>query len=345
MPLGEVVETARRAQGLTQADLAMRAGVTQAALSRYENDMRQPEPEVLDRLAKALGVTAEFLRHAGRARGSMALDAHMRRRRTAPPGVWRQLEARLNLYRWHLSHLFEEVTISAEQHVPTFDLLEVTPDDAARYVRAQWRMPAGPVRHLVSWLESAGCVVIAEDFETSRVDGLSQWIGDHPLILLNSAMPPDRTRLTLAHELGHLVLHSDALGVDDVEAQANAFAGEFLMPSDFIRPQLRHAKAASLLDLKVEYGVSIQALIERAWHLGLLNRNQRQNLYKALSAHGWRTVEPRSGDIPVERPSLPEVITRSLTERGLDAEDISEIAGFADPDSNTLFRSSRLRAL
>jgi len=34
-------------------------------------------------------VTVPFLKHAGRARGGMAMDAHMRRRSTAPPSTWR----------------------------------------------------------------------------------------------------------------------------------------------------------------------------------------------------------------------------------------------------------------
>lgn len=343
--LGEVLETARRAQGMTQEQLAARAGVHQAALSRYENDLREPEADALERLAGALGVTPGFLQHAGRARGGMAMDAHMRRRQTAPPGVWRQLEAKLNLYRWHTSQLFEEVSLKAEQHVPTLDLLDVAPEHAARLVRAQWRMPAGPVRHLAAWLEAAGCVLIGEDFGTSRVDGLSQWIGDHPVILFNTAAPPDRLRLTLAHELGHLVLHTDAVGADDVEADANAFAGEFLMPAEVIRPALRNVKAVRLLDLKVEYGVSMQALVERAFHLGLLTTTQRTSMYKMFSARGWRTREPRSEDIARETPRLAESIGQELARRGLNPEEIASIAGFADAGRNTLFRAPGLRAV
>lgn len=336
--LGEVLETARRAQGLTQAALAERAHVTQAALSRYENDLRAPEPEVLDSLADALGVTVAFLEHAGRARAGMAMDAHMRRQATAPPNTWRQLEARLNVHRWHASHMFEEISLHAEQQVPTFDPLEVSPEHAARLVRAQWRMPAGPVRRLVAWLEAAGCLVIAEDFGTGRVDGLSQWQGDHPVILYNDIAPTDRIRLTLAHELGHLVLHSNALSVDDVEAQANAFAAEFLMPSEVVRPSLRNLKVGRLMDLKQEYGVSMQALVERAHTLGLISPTQRTSTYKLLSAKGWRVREPGSEDITPERPTLPHIITTGLRERGLTATDIARIAGFAAPSSNTLFR-------
>lgn len=343
--LGEVLETARRAHGLTQAELAARVGITQAALSRYENDLRDPDPETLARLAGALGVTPEFLTGAGRARGGMAMDAHMRRRATAPPGTWRQLEARLNMYRWHARHLFEEVTLRAEQHVPTLDLLDVTPEQGARFVRAQWRMPAGPVRHLAQWLESAGCLLIGEDFATSRVDGLSQWVGDHPVILFNNAAPPDRLRLTLAHELGHLVLHADALSIDDVEAEANAFAGEFLMPAEVIRPSLRNLKIGRLLDLKREYGVSMQALVERAYHLELLSPTQRTSMYKMFSARGWRSHEPASDDIAPERPALAESIGRELSARGLSADEVATIAGFAESDRNTLFRAGGLRAV
>lgn len=121
--------------------------------------------------------------------------------------------------------------------------------------------------------------------------------GDHPVILVNSAMPPDRMRLTLALELGHLGLHAATVGADDVEGQANTFAGEFMMPTEVIKPWLRNAKAPRLLDLKVEYGVSLQALVERAFHLDLLTVTQRTSMYKMISARGWRTKEPRSWDI------------------------------------------------
>jgi len=50
---------------------------------------RPPQGDALERLAESLGVTVPFLKHAGRARGGMAMDAHMRRRSTAPPSTWR----------------------------------------------------------------------------------------------------------------------------------------------------------------------------------------------------------------------------------------------------------------
>lgn len=188
-------------------------------------------------------------------------------------------------------------------------------------------------------------LLIGEDFGTSRVDGLSQWVGDHPVILFHDAAPVDRVRFTLAHELGHLVLHADALSTDDVEAQANAFAGELLLPAEVIRPALRNLKIGRLLDLKREYGVSMQAIVERAYHLDLLSPAQRTSMYKMLSARGWRTGEPGSGDLAPERPALAESIGQALSARGLSPRDVATIAGYAEPGCNTLFRTGGLRAV
>ena len=54
--LGVVLETARRAKGLTQEELAEAVGIRQAALSRYENETRDPDEEVLARIADVLGL-------------------------------------------------------------------------------------------------------------------------------------------------------------------------------------------------------------------------------------------------------------------------------------------------
>ncbi|WP_026198112.1 helix-turn-helix domain-containing protein [Sciscionella marina] len=338
--IGEALVTFRQARGMTQAELAERSGVTQAALSRYESDLRSPDDEVIDALAGALGVTREFLRRSRHIRGPMAVDVHMRRRATAKATVWRQLEARLNTYRMHARQLFEEITMRAEQTVPRFDPLETPAADAARMVRMQWRMPIGPVRGTIRWLESAGCLVIMEDFGTARVDGLSQWVDDLPVMLVNRRSPVDRIRLTLAHELGHLCLHSVDF-TNQMEQDADQFAAEFLMPTEAIRTQLRNLDLGRLLDLKREWGVSMQALIEKAHSLKLITPGTRTNLYKALSARGWRTREPVSEELMPETVSLPSDIAAAVLDRGLNADELARIAGFASDTDNTVFRPAQ----
>ena len=75
------------------------------------------------------------------------------------------------------------------------------------------------------------------------------------VIAVNALHHPNRQRFTIAHELGHHVLHApmlaagvhvdkvimrrdmlSATGTDDNEIEANTFASELLMPRDLIAP-------------------------------------------------------------------------------------------------------------
>jgi Zn-dependent peptidase ImmA (M78 family) len=344
--IGDVLTVARKARGITQVELADRLGVTQATVNRYENDMRMPDEETLDALARELGVTTAFLVRGQRFVGALAVDVHMRRQRTEKASVWRQLEARLNLLRLHSSLLFEEVSLHADQVVPTFDLLDTSAQDAARLTRAQWRLPIGPVTNLTRWLEAAGCLIFEEDFATRRVDGLSQWIGDHPVILINETLTADRKRLTLAHELAHLALHS-IRSTDLLEDEAADFAAEFLMPEHVIKVELRKIDLPKLVELKREWGVSMQALFERAYRLGLVRHDQRTAFYRSMNARGWRTSEPVSDAVPEEHPELLAHIGSMLRSRGLKEPEIAEIAGYAPERRDHPFQvhAHRLRAV
>ncbi len=344
--LGETIVTGRVAAGMTQADLANAIGVTQAAMSRYENDLRDPEPDTIDRIADALGVTARFLERASRPSAALAVDAHMRRRATAKPTVWRQMEAQLNMLRMHSDFLREEVALAANLVVPGFDPFAVDPGDAARMTRTQWQMPSGPARSIIRWIEAAGSVVLMTDLGNQRVDGLSQWTADHPVIVVNSANPTDRIRWTLAHELGHLVLHRED-ATDDMEREADAFAAEFLMPEVLIRPELSNLTLGKAVDLKREWGVSVAALIQRAHQLGTLSDARRASLFKQLSARGWRTREPASEEIVPEKAELLDHIAQHLRGRGLDDAEVAELAGYRSPNENRLLpgRSRILHAV
>jgi Zn-dependent peptidase ImmA (M78 family) len=75
-----------------------------------------------------------------------------------------------------------------------------------------------------------------------------------------------------------MVLHSARLDVDDATAERDAdrFAGAFLVPADAAkatfspRTDLRHYAEA-----KAHWGVSIQALVFRAWTVGAIDSDRR----------------------------------------------------------------------
>ncbi|AZF93610.1 LamD-like [Gordonia phage Eyes] len=345
--IGDLIITARRAASLTQEELATRLGITQAALSRYENDLREPDAEMLARLSRALGLSTDFLSHDFRLRGALAADAHMRRQKTTKVSEWKTAEARLNLYRMRSSYLLSRITIHPENRVPTFDPEDTSPTDAARLLRAQWKMPVGAVKNLTRWIESAGVVVIEEDFGTRRIDGLSQWAADYPVIMINSGLPPDRKRLTLAHELGHLVLHTEFVD-DDIEDQANEFAAELLMPEHVIAPDLVNLTPAKLLALKAVWGVSMQAIFERAYRMGKVSKDDRGKFYRTMNSRGWRRAEPGDDRVPVETPELARSLGEALLNRGgMSRDEVARLTGRSTADGEGVFLPAdrRLRSI
>lgn len=76
-----VLREARRQAGLSQVELARRAGVTQSVISAYESGARQPSVPTLDRLVAAAGFDLELVARRSRARaGALGarLGAHRR---------------------------------------------------------------------------------------------------------------------------------------------------------------------------------------------------------------------------------------------------------------------------
>ncbi|WP_336794247.1 XRE family transcriptional regulator [Gordonia malaquae] len=340
---GDVIITARRAAGLTQEELAGRTGITQAALSRYEHGQREPDPATLAALAKALDLSAEFMTHSFGMRGALAADAHMRRQKSAKVSDWRRVEAHLNLLRMRSAYLLKRVGMRPENHIPTFDPIDTDPATAARLVRAQWKMPIGPVYNVTAWLESAGILVVESDFGTQRIDGMSQWAADYPVIVVNERLPTPRKRLTLAHELGHLVLHSE-FPTETVEADANEFAAEFLMPETAIRPELTALKPAKLRAMKRVWGVSMQAIFERAFRMGLATPQERASFYRSMNAKGWKANEPDDDVVPPEHPRLAASIGDALVDRGgLSRREVATMCGLGSSVDETVFLSPERR--
>ena len=59
--LGDKIEARRKILGISQKELAQRAGITEASLSRYINNARLPKTEYLKKIADALHTTTDFL--------------------------------------------------------------------------------------------------------------------------------------------------------------------------------------------------------------------------------------------------------------------------------------------
>ena len=144
-------------------------------------------------------------------------------------------------------------------------------------------------------------IVIKCELISRKFDAQSQWFKRlPPIFFINKDTPSDRLRFTLAHEIGHVVMHRHP--TNNMEGEANQFASEFLMPRREILPDLTPFSLERALRLKLKWKVSIAALIMRAFDLDVITKSQKRRYFTQLSAAGYRITEPVS--IPDETPSI-----------------------------------------
>ena len=161
-------------------------------------------------------------------------------------------------------------------------------------------------------IEEAGGIVILAKFGTALLDGISfRAAGLPPLFFMNKEAPGDRFRLSLARELGHVVLHTVPDDDAKMADQAYRFAAAFLMPPKDIKPYLTTPSLGSMAKVKAFWKVPINALIERTADLKLITPSQHRALlgeYKKLI----RTGEPMP--LEAEQPSRLDAIIRHHTD-------------------------------
>ena len=62
--LGSMIASLRKQRGMTQLDLAVKMGVTDKAVSKWERDLSCPDISLLPRLAELFGVSVDELMNA-----------------------------------------------------------------------------------------------------------------------------------------------------------------------------------------------------------------------------------------------------------------------------------------
>lgn len=131
---------------------------------------------------------------------------------------------------------------------------------------------------------------------------------DTPIISVNAGDASTRQRFTLAHELGHVCCgHSGRLpkdtaetfrdqGQDPREVQANAFAGELLMPAKRFTALVGPAPSLEDLVRAAEtFNVSPQAAVVRAARLRRLDRPGYQAMWARTVAGEHLELRERLG--------------------------------------------------
>jgi Zn-dependent peptidase ImmA (M78 family) len=287
----EMLALAREARGLSQAQLAADLRWSQGKLSKCENGLLAlPVPD-LQALADRLRYPVAFFQHAEHPIGFATCCLYHRKRQSLPVRVLNTLHAQVNIRRINVARLLGAREFHHEFCRMDIDEYDGSPETVAQLLRATWKLPLGPIKNLVRVVEDVGGIVVSCRFDTGKLDAVSQWPPRMPpLFFVNDRIPTDRSRWTLAHEIGHIVMHT--IPTPDAEREADRFASEFLMPSCDIASELDGMSIAKAAGLKPRWRVSMQSLIRRARDLGRITDRKYRSLCQAIGKLGYRKQEP-----------------------------------------------------
>ena len=320
----QLVILARQSRGLTQNELASKMKVGQGTVSKMEAGLGHPTKEELEDFANVLNYPPHFFTQKRKVIGADISELYHRKHVVVSARTLNKVHACAAIRIMNI----EDLLRSWEYNKPELPILPIedydgNPEKIARTVRAVLKLPPGPIVSMTQVIEDCGGIIIKMDMETRHIDGFSRR-GDNlpPVFFINQNLLPDRWRWTLAHELAHMVMHTEPSN-KDIEDEANRFAGEFLSPAYEIKPQLWELSIPKLAGLKRYWKISIQALLMRAKQLGIIEDWKQRQMFMKLSKAGFRLREPEELDPPAEPPQrIQQMIEFHKTKLGYTDNDL-----------------------
>lgn len=346
--LPERIREAREAAGYTDEAFAEAIGVSRQSVGFYETGVATPRGDVFSRIVAVTKQPPHFFTTERRRGGE----------RFRMPN-WRSLKRMQRPSRLRISRRMEWAYdiveyFSAYIDLPSVNLPEANfdPDQdgdeqieaVADYLRSYWDLGLGPIADLTPILEYNGVIVIEEPVNCEDMDAVSRWQGGRPYILIDSdekSFP--RKLFNLAHELGHIVLHTgvevNSKNIDRIERQANRFAGAFLMPRASFSKEVASTTIDYFLSMKGRWRVAVAAMVYRCKELGIINPYQVKYIWKQMNARRIRKSEPLDTAFPISKPSVlgaaVEMITSArrrsssqiVEDMALNAQDVESLCG------------------
>ncbi|MCI1747811.1 MAG: XRE family transcriptional regulator [Acidipropionibacterium sp.] len=306
-------------QGVTQTDLAREVGVTQGFISHIENGIRPLPLDFARTVSDMYGLPIEFFSVPPSLTSEGMATFRKSSKATVREGD--RVEAVFD----EAARLFAAASEASGYHAADFaDLRDYDEEVTAQNVRSALGISEGaPLLNATRAVERLGVGVVKDLVDLP--DGSSDHSGvsrpnpyvDRPLIATVGGQPPAVVRMTVMHELAHVIYdrekHEPFRGTrSPEERRAFRFAGAMLIPADVVRSRVTESLTLEgYLPIKAEYGVSVAALIMRASTLKVISPQRKRSLFIQLSSAGWRKNEP----VPVaeEHP----VLLQQATERGI----------------------------
>lgn len=336
----ERITEARQIRGLNISQLSQGLNVTRQAVSSYEQGNRKPSDSVLDNMGKILNFPIDFFyKESDKTISNSTI--FFRSLKSAEAGLRTATEWKCK-WTGEVYFFLEKLLNLPPTNLPITDFIllknSLSDDDIDQLsllVRQYWKLGEGQIIQLLPVLERNGIVVSKGKVSGNDTDACSTWINGKPIIFIGDK--PDqmgascRQNFTLAHELGHLLMHNH-LTQDDIqmtgalkriEREANRFASAFLLPQGSFLQEVHSTSLDFFVGLKRKWNVSVAAMVYRCGDLGLLSDEELLNLRKQISFRKWRKEEPLDRDIPLQNARLfQKAMHMLLSDNALTAYDI-----------------------
>jgi len=317
---GERLSVLRELNGVTQGELAEQLDVTQGFLSHVEKGQRPLPEAVAVRAAQAYAVPVRFFEVSAGVAG-MGQPTF---RKKAKAGV--RDERRVVALHSEAARLFRHVSLVSglgAADLPAPHDFDDDPELCAEEVRRSVGLAQGdPVPNMTRLLERrrVGVITRLDDRDPDVSDhlGISRPhpVNDRPLVAVTHAVPGAVLRLSLGHELGHLIFDQrlDAPVMSTrgpEEARAFRFAGSLLLPARIVRNRVTETLTLhGYLRIKADFGISVPAIVRRARDLNVISEARYRSLSIQISSQGWRANEPV--DVADEHPTLVDQAVRKV---------------------------------
>ncbi len=318
---GSKLKEARESRGLTIRELTVELGLNNhQTLSKYENNQAVPPSNVLFNLVRVLKVPINYF-YSEKPRIDVEMPVFFRSKANTTVKLKKIHRARINWVE-NIFNYLNTIIEFPDSKLPRIENKKsavFTPTDfeeiekLALKLRADWGLTNGPITNLIRLFEQKGIIVSMDSSNDGLIDACSKWTDNRMFIMIGSALSsPSRIKFTLAHELGHYLLHHH-LSQEDfnkkdvykrIEVEANYFASAFLLPAPAFSEELISHTLDYYKVLKKRWQVSIQSMIYRSKELNLINDYQANYLWKSIAKKGWKLSEPLDDELEQEEAKM-----------------------------------------
>lgn len=319
----ERFKSARLMKGFSLQDLAdaLDNQLSRQALHRYEKGEVMPDNDKINLLSKVLDVNPDYFFRSTKVELS---EIEYRKLSKMPQKEASIIKEKTKEYLSRYLELEEILGLGVAFENPLKNVGVVTSyeqvNEAAIELRKAWNLGNNAIFNVVELLEDKNIKVVKLDVDED-FDGLQTFVnGTIPVVAYNvkKTNKPDRIRLTLLHELAHLLLTFGDITLKQKETLCFQFAGAMLLPEKTIKAELgEHRNKLSINELgniKKQYGISMQAVVMRAKDCGIINEHYTKQFFFIIKQMNWKVDEPVEYSGAEESNRFEQLLFRALVE-------------------------------